>query len=104
MTSIYVEGREIKTFPKQTNSFSEIRVLKILDYARRQLKRIESEKETDSDDLNEEQNIRVEHRMKDSASAWTRWNGIEEVWTPWNRFGEPINAWEELRTKWAGLD
>lgn len=47
VTSIYVEGREIKPFSKQPNSYSEIRIQKILDYAIRHSSRTGTEKEAD---------------------------------------------------------
>jgi len=74
-------------------SFAQIRIQKILDYATRQTKRTDADKENDSQDIDEYQRAWIDHRMEGNARSWERWNGTIEEWEPWNRYGEPINIW-----------
>jgi hypothetical protein len=77
---------------KEVN-FRENRRIKILEYAQRYSKRTDTEKESDFEDINEEQEEWVKKRITAPSWAWQRWDGIIEEWTPWNRFGDPINQW-----------
>ena len=54
-------------------SFAQIRIEKILYYAKKQSKRTDAEKETDFEDLNEEQEKWVKERMKGPGMTWQRW-------------------------------
>jgi hypothetical protein len=89
---------EINAIPSDSN-YSEIRIQKIRDYAKRQKLRTDAEKENDFQDVNvdEFQNEWIEHKIK--GRKWERWNGMIEEWEPWNRFGEPVNIWRYYKSK-----
>lgn len=55
-------------------SFAKIRIQKIQDYAERQSKRTDAEKETDFEDLNEEQKRWIKRRMAGPTLTWEVWN------------------------------
>lgn len=74
-------------------SFAQVRISKILDYAKRQSKRTDTEKKKDFERLNQEQDGWVKRRMAGPAWTWERWDGMIEEWTPWGSCGEPINVW-----------
>jgi hypothetical protein len=80
---------------------SELRRLKILEYAARQRKQTKADKRKDSRRLTEYQKIWVENRMNGSKRSWDRWNAdeVREEWEPWDRYGEPISIWRFHKLK-----
>ena len=86
MISIYVQIQENKSFAKRLDTFDDILTQKILDYARRQSKRTNTEKEKDYKEMNEDQKKWFESRMK--APSWT-----------WHLFFVGLHFTEEQKLK-----
>jgi len=86
-------------FDDKNNSFSITRIKKIREYAERQERRTEAEKQNDFQEVTEEQQGWINHRINAPARTWERWNAdkVREVWEPWNRFGEPVNRWRYIK-------